>query len=208
MSVRIPVYVSASDPISEAGVIAGMRSQQELRIIDQSEVGAATVGVVVVECPDEETERLIKRLQARGCRRIVLLATVLDEAGLLVAVGAGVCALVRRSDATPARLTAIVVKAAAGDATLPPDMLGKLLDQMSRLQNQVLAPRGFSLTGLSTRETQVLCMLADGMETKEIAANLVYSERTVKNVLHDVTRRFQLRNRCHAVAYALREGLI
>jgi DNA-binding NarL/FixJ family response regulator len=55
---------------------------------------------------------------------------------------------------------------------------------------------------------EVLRLLADGLDTSEIAHKLAYSERTVKNVVHDVTTRLQLRNRSHAVAYALREGLI
>ena len=42
----------------------------------------------------------------------------------------------------------------------------------------------------------------------EVARRLCYSERTVKNVLQDMTRRHNLRNRTHAVAYALRQGLI
>ena len=44
--------------------------------------------------------------------------------------------------------------------------------------------------------------------TGEIAKHLSYSERTIKNVIHDVTTRLQLRNRSQAVAYAMREGLI
>ena len=62
--------------------------------------------------------------------------------------------------------------------------------------------------GLAPREVEVLRLLADGLDTSEIARKLAYSERTVKNVVHDVTTRLQLRNRSHAVAYALREGLI
>jgi DNA-binding NarL/FixJ family response regulator len=46
------------------------------------------------------------------------------------------------------------------------------------------------------------------MDTCQVATELSYSERTVKNILHDVTTRLQLRNRSHAVAYAVREGLI
>jgi DNA-binding NarL/FixJ family response regulator len=63
-------------------------------------------------------------------------------------------------------------------------------------------------TGLSDREVRVLQLVADGWDTAEIAGELCYSERTVKNILHDLTTRLQLRNRSHAVAYALREGLI
>ena len=79
---------------------------------------------------------------------------------------------------------------------------------MSRLQRQVLEPRGLGLAGITNREGEVLRMVASGLSTKEIADRLCYSQRTVKSILHDVTNRFQLRNRAHAVAYALREGLI
>jgi Response regulator containing a CheY-like receiver domain and an HTH DNA-binding domain len=90
---------------------------------------------------------------------------------------------------------------------VPPDLLGRLLAQVSRVQ-QFLQPRGLQLSGLSTREADILRLIADGLDTNEIAASLSYSERTVKNVLHDVTSRLQLRNRSHAVAYALKQGMI
>ena len=47
-----------------------------------------------------------------------------------------------------------------------------------------------------------------GAAMSKIAQELAYSERTIKNLIQDVTRRFGLRNRSHAVAYALRRGLI
>jgi DNA-binding NarL/FixJ family response regulator len=50
--------------------------------------------------------------------------------------------------------------------------------------------------------------MADGLETVEIGQRLFYSERTVKNIVHDITSRLHLRNRTHAVAYALRQGFI
>ena len=72
----------------------------------------------------------------------------------------------------------------------------------------MLAPRGLTFAGLAQREIDVLRLVADGYDTAEIADQLAYSERTVKNVLHDITSRMQLRNRSQAVAYAIREGLI
>jgi DNA-binding CsgD family transcriptional regulator len=79
---------------------------------------------------------------------------------------------------------------------------------VGRLQRQLLSPRGLSLTGMSAREVEILRLVAEGLDTGEIAVKLSYSERTVKNALHDVTTRLQLRNRSHAVAYALKQGLI
>jgi DNA-binding NarL/FixJ family response regulator len=72
----------------------------------------------------------------------------------------------------------------------------------------VLAPKGVRFSGLSDREVTVLRMVSQGMEVREIAAELRYSERTIKNTMHDVVARFQLRNRTHAVAFAMREGMI
>ena len=54
----------------------------------------------------------------------------------------------------------------------------------------------------------MLRMVADGHETVEIARALAYSPRTVTSIVHDITHRLRLRNRAHAVAFALREGLI
>ena len=88
------------------------------------------------------------------------------------------------------------------------DLLGRLMQQVARLQRDALAPRGLTPVGMSKRELHVLRLVADGHATSHIARELAYSERTVKNILHDVTTRLQLRNRAQAVAYAVREGLI
>ena len=64
------------------------------------------------------------------------------------------------------------------------------------------------LAGFTEREIDVLKLVAEGCDTAEIANRLAYSQRTIKNILHDVTTRFNLRNRAHAIAYALRAGVI
>ena len=79
---------------------------------------------------------------------------------------------------------------------------------MERLQHQVLHPRGLTLAGLTDREIEVLRLLSEGLDTNEVSQRLYYSERTVKNIIHNVTSRLDLRNRTHAVAYAIRQGLI
>ncbi len=61
---------------------------------------------------------------------------------------------------------------------------------------------------LRPRELDVLALVADGLSTREVARTLAYSERTIKNILQDLTTRFGLRNRTQAVAWALRNGLI
>lgn len=208
MSERIPVFVYARDPVSQAGVAAQLRARPEVAVVDDGDVDAAEVALVVADEVDEETVRVVRALQRNGCPRVVLVATNLDDAGLLAAVEAGVCGVLRRAQAVPEHLCAAIGAAASGDGTVPPDLLGRLMRQVGQLQRQVLAPRGLTFSGLTEREVTVLRLIADGLDTAEVAERLCYSERTVKNVIHDVTSRLRLRNRTHAVAYALRQGLI
>ena len=128
---------------------------------------------------------------------------------MLAGIEAGVCGFLRRVGDAPRHTGGQGIRAVAvGDGTVPADLLGRLLSQVSLIHQQVLAPRGLSFSGLSDREVEVLKLLSDGHDTAEVARRLCYSERTVKNVLQDMTRRHNLRNRTHAVAYALRQGLI
>ena len=175
----ITVRVHARDPISEAGVASELRARPEVRVVKTNDSEQVRVVVIVTDSVDDDK-----------------------------AVETGVVGLVRRSEATPDRLVSVIAAAASGEGSVPPDLLGRLLDQVGKLQRHVLGPRGIMFTGLAPREVEVLRLLADGLDTSEIARKLAYSERTVKNVVHDVTTRLQLRNRSHAVAYALREGLI
>jgi DNA-binding NarL/FixJ family response regulator len=205
---RVSVSVHARDPISEAGVASQLRPRPEVRVVRPDAGDLADVAVIVVDAVDDDAVQLLRRVQRGGVARTVLVASRLDDGDLVAAVECGVVGLVRRCDAMPDRLVQVIVSAAAGDGSVPPDLLGRLLDQLGRLQRHVLSPRGLTFTGLAEREIEVLRLVADGYDTGEIASKLAYSERTIKNVLHDVTTRLQLRNRSHAVAYAMRQGLI
>jgi DNA-binding NarL/FixJ family response regulator len=204
---RIKAYVHADDLISQAGVVSQLRARPEVLVLDSAESEQATVSLVVADRVTEQSLRSIRALRQRGSS-VVLVVVEVDDSSLVSAVEAGVAALVRRSEATPERLVAVIRSAAAGEAAVPPDLLSRLLNQIGTLQRQVLSPRGLSFAILADREVAILRLVADGFDTAEIAARLSYSQRTVKTVLHDVTTRLQLRNRSHAVAYALREGLI
>jgi DNA-binding NarL/FixJ family response regulator len=217
----VPVWVKALDPLSQFGLVHALRQRPEIALISDADLAALhqsqpagqrtappVVALVAVDSLDSGAVQVLRAATQRGCRRTVLIGSTIDDDALMTAVELGVSGVLRRTEATADRIVHILQAAAAGDGSLPPDLLGRLLGQVSRMQRHVLAPRGLSHAGLSDRETQVLRLVADGKDTQEIARELSYSERTVKNVLHDVTSRLQLKNRSHAVAYALREGLI
>ncbi|MBW5486955.1 helix-turn-helix transcriptional regulator [Streptomyces bambusae] len=212
---RIPVRLTAQDPVSRAGLAGQLRSCPEVRLLDDDEpCGTPYVAVVSADRVGERETQTLRRAQrgaadgGAGEARIVLVVTEIDDAGLVAAVECGVVGVVRRSEASGERLVQVITAAARGEGSVPADLLGRLLDQVGRLQRQVLDPRGLAFTGLAPREVDVLRLVAEGSDTAEIARALAFSERTVKNILHDVTTRLQLRNRSHAVAYAMRQGFI
>jgi DNA-binding CsgD family transcriptional regulator len=61
---------------------------------------------------------------------------------------------------------------------------------------------------LAGRGLEVLALLATGADTKQIAEQLGYSDRTIKSVIRDVQLSLGARNRVQAVAEGIRQGLI
>jgi DNA-binding NarL/FixJ family response regulator len=113
----------------------------------------------------------------------------------------GVSAILYRHELTPELLVATVRAVLQGRTSMPTDLLPRLLTKASRADR---VERG----ALSDRELAVLRMLADGEDTRGIAQGLCYSERTVKNVVHDVLTKLSCRTRAQAVATATRAGII
>jgi len=138
---RISIYVYARDPISQIGITGQLRDRPEVVLVGDSGIDDAAVALLVADEVDEDLLRSAKAIQRNGCPRVVLLVTRLDDAGLLTAVEAGVCGMLRRDEAHPDALVAAARNARNGDGTVPPDLLGRLLQQVGRLQRQVLPPR-------------------------------------------------------------------
>ncbi|MFI5752345.1 DNA-binding response regulator [Streptomyces sp. NPDC051644] len=205
---RISVEVQAGDPISQSGVAGQLHPRPEITVHSHDDPNPPDVTLVVADAVEEDILQTLRRLQRTRATRLLLVVTEIDEQKLVSAVECGVLGFVRRSEATPDRLAEAIRAVAKGDGCLPPDLLGRLLGEVGRLQGEVLGPRGLHFTGLAAREVDVLRLMAEGLDTAEVAAKLAYSERTIKYIVHGVLTRLQVKNRTQAVAYAMRQGLI
>ena len=200
------VHVHAEDPISHEGVKGQLQLRDDVRLACDGE--ASEVWILVLDRLDEAGSRVVRRLRMEDVGRILLVVSQIDDTGLMAAVEARVGGIVWRSEATAEKLARAARMVANGEAALPPDIVSRLLTAVGRLQQRVLVPNGLTPSGLSDREIEVLRLVADGCDTCEIAGRLSYSERTIKGILHDIKTRLHLRNRTHAVTYAMREGLL
>ena len=195
----------APDPLSFAGLTELLSAEPGVEVVD--EWSAADVAVVVADRLRHDVVSGLRRSAEETGKPVVLICADLTEGELLTAVECRVVAVLPRPALTPERLRHCIRTAAAGGGVIPPSLVGELLKHVDRLRREVLAPNGLNASGLTTREIDVLRLMADGLETPEIAAELNYSERTVKNVLYGGTHRLNLRSRSHAIAYAMRAGV-
>ncbi|MEV5479243.1 response regulator transcription factor [Streptomyces sp. NPDC052207] len=204
----ITVTLHADDPIARAGLSGLLRGQPEIEVLERpvQSVGRRSVAVILADRVDDDAAVMLRRLVRGESREAVLVAGKLHERELLSAVACGVRTFVWRHQATSESLAKAVRSAARGDSEVPSDLLNRLLVQLGRHGSGASSVP--MVTGLSDREVQVLRFVADGLENRQIAGKLSYSERTVKNILHGLMTRMQLRNRAHAVAFALREGYL
>ncbi|MEN2423932.1 response regulator transcription factor [Streptomyces rimosus] len=202
---RVRVTITASDPISREGVVSQLRRHPEVDLCEDP--GSASVAVLVEDVLDEHALARLRRAVRSEGARVVLVVGTIRENELLDVIECGAGAIVWRREATAHRLVQAVLTTAEGGGDLPADLLGRLISQVGRLHRGG-GDHPASFLGLTPREVDVVRLVAEGLDTAEIAGKLSYSERTVKNVMHGLTTRLHLRNRSHAVAYALREGYI
>ncbi|MFC0842855.1 LuxR C-terminal-related transcriptional regulator [Streptomyces noboritoensis] len=203
---RVPVAVTAPDPISREGAVSQLRRHPEIELREQP--APDTVALLIETTLDEAALTRLRRIVRSEGSRAVVVVDAIRETELLDIVGCGIGAIVWRHEATAHRLVQAVLAAARGDGDLPADLLGRLISQVGAMHRGAAGRVGAPSLGLQPREVDVLRLVAEGLDTGEIASKLSYSERTVKNVIHGLTTRLHLRNRAHAVAYALREGYI
>jgi DNA-binding NarL/FixJ family response regulator len=136
--------------------------------------------------------------------QVIVCSSDCEEESVRAAMAAGAVGYLRKDTLTTDGLAAAVKAVANGTGVMTPELLGNLLRGLSADGSE-----GRSATArLTDREQQVLSLIAAGHPTREVAQQLCYSERTVKNVLHDVVTKLNARSRSQAVAFAVREGLI
>ncbi|HEY6494455.1 MAG TPA: response regulator transcription factor [Trebonia sp.] len=200
---KVAVRAVAHDAISLAGLSSILGRHPQLTLVsDDGQQPDVIVFAVETLFPQG-----VARLRAGGAP-VVLLASGIADASLMTLVECGVVAFLDRGSATAQELTDAVIAAAAGEGIMSKHHLGRLLGLVRETQATAPGASEARLAGLSARETDILRLIADGLDTSEVARELSYSESTVKHALRELTTRLRLRNRCHAVAFALRAGLI
>jgi DNA-binding NarL/FixJ family response regulator len=190
------------------GVASLLEAEQDIRVIGQAADGPEALALVERRKPDV----MIVDLRMPGmdgvelCRQVagndldtsVVIYTAFDELQALdMALDAGAQGYVLKSG-PPGELIRAVRMVHHGNAYIDPALAPGLLEH--RL--------GAATSLLSGRETEVLQLLADGLTTDAVGKQLYLSPATVRSYAENAMHKLEARNRVHAVATAIRMGLV
>jgi DNA-binding NarL/FixJ family response regulator len=204
------VTVAAEDPITSDGVVAYLRSCPSLEVLDADAARLADTALVVAGAVTGQTVAAIERVVRESANEelpVVLIADSISRQLLVRAISHGLISFLTRSRTNLEQTVEALLDTRRGWPQLPTHIVTELVTQIRTSQHDEGGGNAMA-TEFTRREREVLSLVAEGMSTTEIAAKLNFAERTIKSVLHDGINRMHLKNRVHAVAYAIRSGAI
>jgi DNA-binding NarL/FixJ family response regulator len=219
LGTAIRTLIADDHAMFRRGIASCLASDDTFAVIGEAEDGETairlgtserpTLAIIDLHLADGDGLRVVNALREWSPEtRTIVCAAAPDTLELYRAIEAGAVGYLLKAEMRVETLAASLRAVALGDGLIPAQMLGELVEHIGRMSREVWTPHGMGLTGLSPREVEILRLAAEGDDTREIALKLSYSERTVKNAIHDIVIKLGLRNRTHAVAYALRKNLI
>jgi DNA-binding NarL/FixJ family response regulator len=219
MSIRI--VIADDQAMVRAGFSALLHADPGLEVVGEAADGAEAVAIVRQTHPDVvlmdvrmphldgiAATRALLQSGDPGIApvpRVLMLTTFDIDEYVYEAVRAGASGFLLK-DALPEELTAAVHVVARGDALLAPSVTRRMIEHFVA----AAAPRSEppALDELTDRERDVLSLVATGRSNREIAADLVIAEQTVKTHVSRILGKLNLRDRAQAVIAAYESGLV
>jgi two-component system, NarL family, response regulator LiaR len=194
------------------GLRAYLDLVDEVRVLGEARDGREAVDLVQALRPDVvlvdlvmprmdgiEATRQIRAVSPKT--QVIVLTSYGEDEKLFPAIKAGAISFLLK-DVTADDLVGAILAAKRGEATLPPEIATKLMQQFAAQDGEDV------LATLSERELDVLRQIAHGRSNKEISAVLGISEKTVKTHVSNILDKLHVSDRTQAAIYALRERLV
>ncbi|HEX6248421.1 MAG TPA: response regulator transcription factor [Nocardioidaceae bacterium] len=212
----IRVVVVDDQELFRRGLTMLLGVEEDIEVVGEAGDGVAATELAGTAVPDVVLMdvRMPKRSGIEAClsikevapsAKIIMLTVSDEEADLYDAVKNGASGYLLKDSSIDEVAQAIRV-VSDGQSLISPSMAVKLLDEFKQMtrsdRQQVPTPR------LTDRELEVLKLVAQGLNNREIAKRLFISENTVKNHVRNILEKLQLHSRMEAVMYAVREKLL
>jgi DNA-binding NarL/FixJ family response regulator len=214
----IRVLIADDQALLRGGLRMILEAQTDLSVVAEAGDGADAVRMVREHSPDvvlmdirmpqvdgiEATRQIVA--DPALTTQVLVLTTFDQDDYVYDALRAGAGGFLLKS-ATPARVVEAVRVVAAGESLLAPTVTRRLIEQhVKRAGHGAEAQRVRDL--LTSREADVVGLIASGMSNAEIAASLHLSEATVKTHVNRILQKLALRDRVQVVVLAYETGLV
>lgn len=218
----IRVIIADDHLIVREGLRLILETDPEIELVGDASDGASAVrlagevqpdvALMDLRMPSLDGLQAIEQIHAKWPQiALVILTTYHEDALMLRGLRAGACGYLLKDTSRETLLDAIRT-AARGETLLQPEVLSRLLARtMEVRQTPGTSPErvpGAGAVTLTEREQEVLRAIARGERSKEIAAHLGISERTVKSYLSSIYAKLEVDSRAAAVARAIERGLL
>ena len=202
----IRVLLADDHTLFRKGVRTLLEQMHEIEVVDEARDLVPDVILMDIRMPEisgiEATRHILQDNPHIG---VILLTMFDDPESVFSGMRAGARGYVLK-EAEPDELRRAMEAAYRGEVILCRIIAKRVLDHFGE------APRrqqpGLPYEELTQRELKVLQLATKGLSNKEIAANLIISEKTVKNHIANIFSKLQVNDRTQAVLYALRKGLV
>jgi DNA-binding NarL/FixJ family response regulator len=217
---QIRVLIADDHSLVRAGFQSVLSTEDDITVVGEARNGAEAVAVARDEVPDvvlmdirmpemdglEATRLITSDPRLRRTRVVVLTTFDLDEY-VFGALQAGASGFLLKG-AEPPVLIEAVRTVARGDALLEPGATRRLIEAYVHQQHTELAP-GLTLpSSLTSRELEILALIAAGLTNSEIAARLFISPLTCKSHVSRILTKLDARDRTQLVVIAYESGLV
>ncbi len=218
----IRVVVADDHALFRRGLEMVLESEADIEVVAEANNGAEAIAMATEHVPDLvlmdvrmpatggvnggiEATQAIK--DAVPNTKILMLTISDEEEDLYDAIKAGASGYLLK-EISIEEVADAIRSVHAGQSLISPSMASKLLTEFATMakkdeeKQQMPAPR------LTDREMEVLTLVAQGLNNRDIAKELFISENTVKNHVRNILEKLHLHSRMEAVVYAVREKLL
>lgn len=208
---QIRVLIADDHAIVRSGIRALLETVDSIEVVGEAADGQQAVAAVArrqpdvvlmdLEMPVMDGIETIRQVMAQWPEtRILVLTSFATDDRVLPAVKAGALGYLLK-DSEPDALIQAIRQVHRGESSLHPKIARKLMLELSRPPAQPT-----TADPLTTREVEVLQVVAQGLSNQEIADKLVISEATVRSHISNILSKLHLVSRTQVALYALREG--
>jgi len=214
----IRVLIADDQALFRRGLYVVLGTEENIEVVAEAENGEEAVAKTIELAPDVVLMdvRMPRINGIEAARRInleapttkILMLTVSDEEDDLyeaIKAGANGYLLKEISVEEVAEAIRAVVQ---GQSLISPSMASKLLHEFNALAKKADERQQYPAPTLTTRELEVLKLVAKGMSNRDIAEQLFISDNTVKNHVRNILEKLHLHSRMEAVIYAVRERIL